>query len=76
MKQQRTWCSFLSYKLLLVLMSVVVLSMMLLGFLTGEKSMGQRGQGGHPPAPVAGDSHHQSSISRDHGMQPLSPDRS
>jgi hypothetical protein len=35
MKQQRSWCSFLSHKLPLVLMSVTILAVMLIGFLTG-----------------------------------------
>ncbi|CAL4957731.1 unnamed protein product [Urochloa decumbens] len=74
MKQKRSWCQFISHKLLVVLMSMVVLAVMLIGFLTGE-SMGKRGQGERPPAPVSGTSHHQSSISQDHGMQPLSPGR-
>ncbi|RCV24347.1 hypothetical protein SETIT_5G077800v2 [Setaria italica] len=75
MKQQRSWCLFLNHKLLPVLMSVVVLAVMLIGFLTAAEYMGKREQGEQPPAPVSGNSHHQSSISQDHGMQPLSPDR-
>ncbi|CAL4964774.1 unnamed protein product [Urochloa decumbens] len=75
MKQKRSWCQFISHKVLVVLMSMVVLAVMLIGFLTGAESMGKRGQGERPPAPVSGTSHHQSSISQDHGMQPLSPGR-
>ncbi|CAO2185341.1 unnamed protein product [Urochloa humidicola] len=73
MKQQK----FLTHKLLAILMSsMVLLSVMLIGFLTGAESIGGRGRGQSPPAPVSGESHHQSSRSRDHGMQSLSPGKS
>ncbi|KAJ1282983.1 hypothetical protein BS78_03G093100 [Paspalum vaginatum] len=77
MKQQRCWCSLLSHKLLATLMSLAVLAVMIIGILTGAaESMGGPGHGQPPPAPVSGDSHHQSSMSPDHGMQTLSPDKS
>ncbi|KAJ1256072.1 hypothetical protein BS78_K087700 [Paspalum vaginatum] len=67
MKQQRCRCSLLSHKLLAILMSVAVLAVMIIGILTGaSESMGGRGHGQPPPAPV----------SPDHGMQTLSPDKS
>ncbi|CAL4977400.1 unnamed protein product [Urochloa decumbens] len=73
MKQQK----FLTHKLLAILMSMVILSVMLIGFLTGAaESIGGQGRGQSPPAPVSGESHHQSSKSRDHGMQSRSPDKS
>ena len=44
--------------------------------LTAAASMGKRGHGEPPPPPISDASHHQSSRSPDHGMQPLSPDKS
>ncbi|PUZ57734.1 hypothetical protein GQ55_5G453200 [Panicum hallii var. hallii] len=77
MKQQRSWRPFLSHKLLAVLIFMVILAVMLIGFLTGAaESMGGRGRGEPPPAPVSGQSHHQFSRSRDHGLQSSSPDKS
>ncbi|KAG2596128.1 hypothetical protein PVAP13_5KG112500 [Panicum virgatum] len=77
MKQPRIWCPFLRHKLLAVLISMVVLAVMLIGFLPGAaESMGGRWHSEPPPAPVSGQSHHQSSRSMDHGLPSSSPDKS
>ncbi|KAG0536913.1 hypothetical protein BDA96_03G102600 [Sorghum bicolor] len=63
MKQQKCWCSFLSHKLLAVLMSVAILAVMLTGFLTGVSVyMGGRVDGVSPPAPTSSGSPHSASI--------------
>ncbi|CAL4951022.1 unnamed protein product [Urochloa decumbens] len=68
MKQKRSWCQFISHKLLLVLMSMVVLAVMLIGFLTGVLvNMGGRVDVMSPPAPTSGGSPHSASIFPDNG---------
>ncbi|RCV24348.1 hypothetical protein SETIT_5G077800v2 [Setaria italica] len=62
MKQQRSWCLFLNHKLLPVLMSVVVLAVMLIGFLTVPVNMGGRVDVMPPPAPTSSGSPHSASI--------------
>ncbi|KAL6626594.1 hypothetical protein ACP70R_030320 [Stipagrostis hirtigluma subsp. patula] len=78
MKQQRCSCSFLAYRLLVLLMSLIVLTALLIGLPAGVqrlamKSMGGRVGGEAPPAPTSSKSYRQAYHGRDHSTQPMLP---
>ncbi|ONM30542.1 hypothetical protein ZEAMMB73_Zm00001d040097 [Zea mays] len=67
-QNQRCWCSFLSRKLLAVLISVALLAAMLTGSVTGVPVyMGGRVDGVSPPAPTSSGSPHSASVLPDNG---------